>query len=139
MAGPVSWGIMSFGRALASCGFGLILLSAVAGLVLCLKAVASAAGLGAAVLAALLAPLTYALVPLYAGLAQGDWLPALCVYGASTLGLPMILAGKALAGDYAERSIVRDPAAVRLALAALSAGALLLLGLVLQAGQAASP
>lgn len=130
---------MSFGRALASCGFGLILLSAVAGFVLCLKAVATAAGLGAAVLAGLLAPLTYALVPLYAALAQGDWLPALCNYGASALGLPMILMGKALAGDYAERPLVRNPAVVRLAVAALGAAALLLLGLVLQTGPAASP
>lgn len=130
---------MFFGRALAHLGFWLILLSAIAGFGLCLKAVAAAAGLGAAVLAGLLAPLTYALVPLYAGLSQQDWLPALLNYGASALGLPMILAGKALAGDYAERSMVRDPLAVRLAIAALSAGGLLLLGLLLQSGQAASP
>lgn len=130
---------MSFGRALASLGFGLILLSAVAGFALCLKTVAAAAGLGFAVLAAVLAPLTYAAVPLYAAVTLGDWWPALLNYGASVVGLPMILAGKALAGDYGGRSVVRDPVAVRLAVAALGAGGLLLLGLLLQAGQAAAP
>lgn len=65
------------------------------------------AKLGLGLAAWLLAPITYALGPWYAGFADGQWLPLLINYGAGVIGLPMIVLGKELAGDYM-RAELRD-------------------------------
>jgi hypothetical protein len=74
------------------------------GLALCVAIVYQASGIMAALASVLLAPLTFAVVPWVSGLAMDSWLPLFLNYGAGMLALPLILAGKALAGDFHDRA-----------------------------------
>lgn len=88
------------GRLLSWLGLALFPLAFVWGTSLCVEVAEAQLGADAGLAALMLAPISYALVPWYAGLAFDQWLPLLVNYGVGLVGLPLILAGKALAGDY---------------------------------------
>lgn len=98
-----------FGRMLSVLGALMLLGAFLVGLGWSVATAYAQAGMGAAVLAVLLSPLTFAVAPWYFALDSGNWLPVLLAYGTSLLALPLILAGKALAGDYADASSETPP------------------------------
>lgn len=66
------------------------------GMSVCVMLVAKQAGLAGAVLAVILAPLTFLLVPWYAALSLGDWTPFLLNYCAGSVALVLFAGGKAI-------------------------------------------
>lgn len=97
------------GRALSWLGLALFPAAFLWGTSLCVDIAEGQLGAEAGLLALLFAPLSYALVPWYAGFALGQWLPLLVNYGVGMVALPLILLGKALAGDY-QRAALREQA-----------------------------
>jgi hypothetical protein len=84
-------------------GMGIIGISYVYGLAMSLLTlsmelaiVKDAAGFGASVVALFIAPLTFALAPLYAGLVQQNWLPAAFAYGGSLTIYLGVMFGKSV-------------------------------------------
>lgn len=88
------------GRYLSWFGLALFPAAFLWGTSLCVGIAEAELGSDAGFLALLLAPLSYALLPWYAGFALDQWLPLLVNYGVGLVALPMIVLGKTLAGDY---------------------------------------
>lgn len=94
--------MVKLGRMVSLLGVVMLVGAFIVGTGLCVAMLNDVSGPAAALLAVLLTPLTFALAPWYAALELGNWLPALLSYGTSVVAIPMILAGKAMAGDYRE-------------------------------------
>lgn len=66
------------------------------GMGVCVGIIADEAGSAAAVLSVILAPLTFLLVPWFAGFALDNWLPFLINYCSGTIALALLASGKAM-------------------------------------------
>lgn len=101
----------SLGRALKAFGLLGFALAFVWGLALCIAVVAGIAGFAGGVLGLLLAPLSFILVPWYAGLVLGDWTPFLLNYCAGSFALALVAGGNAILRSQPESGPVPEPVA----------------------------
>jgi len=99
----------SLGRALKAFGLLGFALAFVWGLALCIAVIAEIAGFAGAVLGLLLAPLSFILVPWYAGLALGDWTPFLLNYCAGSCALALFAGGNAILRSQPVAVVVAEP------------------------------
>jgi len=97
----------SLGRALKAFGLLGFALAFLCGMALCITIVAEVAGFAGGVLALLLAPLSFMLVPWYAGLALGDWTPFLLNYCAGSFALALFASGNAILRSQPEPEAIR--------------------------------
>jgi len=87
---------LRLGLALRATGVVAFAVTFLWGMGVCVEIIADQAGSAAAVLSVILAPLTFLLVPWFAGFALDNWLPFLIVYCSGTVALAFLAAGKAM-------------------------------------------
>lgn len=88
------WGAVSRVAAL-----GVLVIGGLWGFLLSLGIISEAAGLWGVAVAVVLAPITIAAIPLYAGLAWGEWIPMVLNYGGGVASALLLYLGAALGGE----------------------------------------
>ena len=69
------------------------------GLFICWGIITDEFGTIVAVIGVFLLPIFITLAPIYEGIANGDWFPAMLVYGSSVGGIILFMIGAAIDGD----------------------------------------
>jgi hypothetical protein len=78
---------------------GVLVVGGLWGFLLSLGIIAEAAGLWGVFVALLVAPITIAATPLYAGFAWGEWVPMVLNYGGALASALLLYLGAALGGE----------------------------------------
>ena len=91
----------AFGKAVNGAGAVLFVVTGIWGLVLSLDIITDVIGFWGMLVAIILAPITFFVVPLYAGIALGIWFPVLLNYGGGLLAILLMAVGSRLDRDSA--------------------------------------
>jgi hypothetical protein len=91
--------VAAFGKVVNGVGAVLFVVTGIWGLVLSLDIITDVIGFWGMIAAIILAPITFFVVPIYAGLALGIWFPVVLNYGGCLLAILLMAVGSRLDRD----------------------------------------